>query len=241
MATQISYLKFGSTTYQLNDKNALHSLSVATTDALGGIKIGYSTTGQNYAVQLADGKAFVNVPWTDNNTTYGTGTLADLQSKSSTAASDVAKVWSPKVLNDWMSDIVGVDLEAVISTTTQLEKIFEDNDKTTGIISQINTKVTKGTYNITTEPTATTTVTSNPTATLTNPTVNYTKQSLTHTSASLVAELGQTDAANDTLVFTFTSGSASLTDGGVSLSGGSVSVSGGSYKTTLTGGSVSLG
>lgn len=38
---------------------------------LGGIKVGYTTFGKNYKVQLdSSGNAFVNVPWTDTNTTY---------------------------------------------------------------------------------------------------------------------------------------------------------------------------
>ena len=39
------------------------SLGVADSSNYGGIKIGYTTSGKNYAVQLSDGKAFVNVPW----------------------------------------------------------------------------------------------------------------------------------------------------------------------------------
>lgn len=39
---------------------------------LGGIKVGYTTSGRNYKVQLdSSGNAYVNVPWTDTNTTYG--------------------------------------------------------------------------------------------------------------------------------------------------------------------------
>lgn len=39
---------------------------------LGGIKVGYATSGKNYKVQLdSSGNAYVNVPWTDTNTTYG--------------------------------------------------------------------------------------------------------------------------------------------------------------------------
>lgn len=39
---------------------------------LGGIKVGYTTSGKNYKVQLdSSGNAYVNVPWTDTNTTYG--------------------------------------------------------------------------------------------------------------------------------------------------------------------------
>lgn len=42
---------------------------------LGGIKVGYATSGKNYKVQLdSSGNAYVNVPWTDNNTTYSQAT-----------------------------------------------------------------------------------------------------------------------------------------------------------------------
>ena len=56
------------------------ALAVATSNTLGGIKIGYAASGKNYPVQLnSNNQAFVNVPWTDNNTntahshTAGTG------------------------------------------------------------------------------------------------------------------------------------------------------------------------
>lgn len=52
----------------------LTSVPVATSSAYGGIQIGYPTSGKNYAVQLSNGKAYVNVPWTDTNTTYTAGT-----------------------------------------------------------------------------------------------------------------------------------------------------------------------
>ena len=48
----------------------LTSIPVATSSAYGGIQIGYTTSGKNYAVQLSNGKAYVNVPWTDTNTNY---------------------------------------------------------------------------------------------------------------------------------------------------------------------------
>ena len=52
----------------------LTSIPVATSSAYGGIRIGYTTSGKNYAVQLSNGKAYVNVPWTDTDTTYTSGT-----------------------------------------------------------------------------------------------------------------------------------------------------------------------
>lgn len=46
---------------------------------LGGIKVGYTTSGKNYKVQLdSSGNAYVNVPWTDSNTTYTQATSNNL-------------------------------------------------------------------------------------------------------------------------------------------------------------------
>lgn len=53
------------------------SIPQASSSALGGIKIGYSDSGRNYAVELdSSGKAYVNVPWTDTNTTYNVATTS---------------------------------------------------------------------------------------------------------------------------------------------------------------------
>ena len=50
--------------YKLTD--TVYTLPTAGSDALGGIKIGYSASGKNYAVVLdGNDKAYVNVPWTD--------------------------------------------------------------------------------------------------------------------------------------------------------------------------------
>ncbi len=77
-----------------SDKSKLNGISAnannyilptSTADALGGVKIGYSQNGKNYPVQLdANSKAFVNVPWADNNTTYheATTTTSGLMSAS---------------------------------------------------------------------------------------------------------------------------------------------------------------
>lgn len=49
---------------------------LATSTANGLIKIGYATNGKNYPVVLdSEGKAYVNVPWTDTNTTYTLGSF----------------------------------------------------------------------------------------------------------------------------------------------------------------------
>lgn len=53
------------------------SIPQASSSALGGIKIGYSDNGRNYAVELdSSGKAYVNVPWIDTNITYNVATAS---------------------------------------------------------------------------------------------------------------------------------------------------------------------
>ena len=47
------------------------SIPTASSLVLGGIKTGYTQSNKNYPVLLdTDSKAYVNVPWTDTNTTY---------------------------------------------------------------------------------------------------------------------------------------------------------------------------
>lgn len=52
--------------YYAND----YSLPLAADGTRGGIQVGYAANGRNYPVQLSGEKAYVNVPWTDTNTTY---------------------------------------------------------------------------------------------------------------------------------------------------------------------------
>lgn len=47
-----------------------YSLPLAANGTRGGIQVGYTANGRNYPVQLSGEKAYVNVPWTDTNTTY---------------------------------------------------------------------------------------------------------------------------------------------------------------------------
>lgn len=49
---------------------------VATSEKAGLVKIGYEENGKNYPVELSEGKMFVNVPWTDTNTTYSAATTS---------------------------------------------------------------------------------------------------------------------------------------------------------------------
>lgn len=53
-----------------------YSLPLAANGTRGGVQIGYSSSGKNYAVQLSNEKMYVNVPWTD--TTYDAATASPL-------------------------------------------------------------------------------------------------------------------------------------------------------------------
>lgn len=47
-----------------------YTLPVADAEVRGGVKIGYAANGKNYPVLLHNEQMYVNVPWTDTNTTY---------------------------------------------------------------------------------------------------------------------------------------------------------------------------
>lgn len=51
--------------------NFAEGVPAASNDNIGGIKTGYTQSGKNYPVSLDENKkAYVNVPWTDTDTTY---------------------------------------------------------------------------------------------------------------------------------------------------------------------------
>ena len=76
-----------------------YSLPLAEPDLRGGVKIGYNTnsSNRNYAVQLSNEQMYVNVPWTDTNTTYSLATSAN---DGLMRASDKAKLDSIAAITD---------------------------------------------------------------------------------------------------------------------------------------------
>ena len=77
--TLASYVTTSDLTTKLADYQPkgdyLTSIPLATSTTIGGFKIGYTTSGKNYAVQFdSNGKAYVNVNWTD--TTYSAATTS---------------------------------------------------------------------------------------------------------------------------------------------------------------------
>lgn len=98
-----------------------YTLPTASASVLGGILIGYGTSGRNYAVLLdGSGKAYVNVPWTDTNTTYG---LATSTNDGLMKASDKAKIDGIDTTYAKKSEVVDISNirvnEQVLTTTPQ--------------------------------------------------------------------------------------------------------------------------
>lgn len=69
-----------------------YSLPLAANGTRGGIQIGYSESGTNYAVKLSSEKAYVTVPWTDTKVTQTADTSASsfpILAKNTTATSTI--------------------------------------------------------------------------------------------------------------------------------------------------------
>lgn len=55
-----------------------YTLPAASSSALGGIQLGFAQAGKKYPVAVEGNKAYVEVPWTDNNTTYNAASASTL-------------------------------------------------------------------------------------------------------------------------------------------------------------------
>lgn len=89
-----------------------YSLPTASPTTKGGITLGYSQNDKNYPVALDNsGKAYVNVPWTDTNTTYD---LATSTNNGLMSSADKAKI-------DGISS--GATADSAI-TTAEIDALF---------------------------------------------------------------------------------------------------------------------
>lgn len=99
---KLDNIEYGATSY---------SLPLAANGTRGGIQVGYAANGRNYPVLLSGEKAYVNVPWTDTNTTYS---LATSTKDGLMKASDKAKL-------DGISS--GATADSAI-TTAEIDALF---------------------------------------------------------------------------------------------------------------------
>ena len=71
-------ISYNSSTGVISTTANNYSLPAGSSSTRGGFKIGYTENGKNYPVEVSSEKMYVNVPWTDTNTTYSTATSSTL-------------------------------------------------------------------------------------------------------------------------------------------------------------------
>ena len=79
--------------------DTIYTLPTASSDALGGIKTGYTENGKNYAVKVQDDRAYVTVPWTDTIYTLPTAS-SDALGGIKTGYTENGKNYAVKVQDD---------------------------------------------------------------------------------------------------------------------------------------------
>ena len=112
-----------------------YSLPAGSSSTRGGFKIGYSQSGKNYPIVVSSEKMYVNVPWSESNTTYSVGdggltqknfttTLKSKLDGISTGA-DVTPSWVPSSNPNYLtsSDIAAPAAPTNVSSTVVGETI----------------------------------------------------------------------------------------------------------------------
>lgn len=131
-----SNVQFATTSGTVVISSTNTTYSQATSSTLGLVKIGYGENGKNYPVELnGSGQMYVNVPWTDNNTTYTAGTNLTLNGNKFSV-----KVGSTNAGNRVVGtteDGTIYESEALIS---ELQYLLSDWRGTTGIMTLLGEK-----------------------------------------------------------------------------------------------------
>lgn len=131
-----SNVQFATTSGTVVISSTNTTYSQATSSTLGLVKIGYGEDGKNYPVELnGSGQMYVNVPWTDNNTTYTAGTNLTLNGNKFSV-----KVGSTNAGNR----VVGTAQDGTIyeseALTSELQYLLSDWRGTTGIMTLLDKK-----------------------------------------------------------------------------------------------------
>ena len=82
-----------------NSDVLVYELPTASSSTLGGVKIGYSENGQNYAVKLSSNQMYVYVPWTDTKVanTVNTSTKYYLTGTTSSSTNTGGQIFDTNV------------------------------------------------------------------------------------------------------------------------------------------------
>ena len=122
-------ISYNSSTGVISTTANNYSLPAGSSSTRGG-KIGYTENGKNYPVEVSSEKMYVNVPWTDNNTTYSAfageeeGLVPNGSSNDSSYFLDADGGWTiPPDTNTTYSAGSGLDLSG---TTFSIESDLRD-------------------------------------------------------------------------------------------------------------------
>ena len=155
-ATTVTTDASGNIVISSTDTNTTYSK--ATSSKLGLVKIGYTESGKNYPVELNDsGQMYVNVPWADNNTTYGaaSSSLGLVKSGGDVTISSGVITVNDDSHNHTISnvdnlqttlDTINTGLDGSIKALSVSGKTitYTKNDGTTGTITTQDTNTTYG-------------------------------------------------------------------------------------------------
>ena len=105
----------------------------ATATTLGLVKIGYSESGKNYPVELnSSGQMFVNVPWTDTNTTYSVATTTTdglMSSEDKTKLDSISSGYNlPIATTTTLGGVKSTDSPYQATSTKKVYHYYNDGD-----------------------------------------------------------------------------------------------------------------
>lgn len=95
-----------------------YSLPLAANGTRGGIQVGYAANGRNYPVQLSGEKAYVNVPWTDTNTTYDLSPYAKTADVNTALSKKVDKVSGKGLSTEDFTTVLKTKLNGIATGAT---------------------------------------------------------------------------------------------------------------------------
>lgn len=133
--TNIGTLKINDSSYNLYAPTAGESVAYdqATSTTLGLVKIGYPESGKNYPVELnSSGQMFVNVPWTDTNTTYSVATTTTdglMSSEDKTKLDSISSDYNlPIATTTTLGGVKSTDSPYQATSTKKVYHYYNDGD-----------------------------------------------------------------------------------------------------------------
>jgi len=141
-----------------SDANTTYS--VATSSVLGLVKIGYAETGKNYPVELdGSNKMYVNVPWTDTNTTYSAGsgislsgtTFSHTDTSTQSSVNNSGRTYIQDITLDTYGHVTGITsaTETVVNTDTNYYLTGLSYDSVSSILTATVTGAPGGSVDLT--------------------------------------------------------------------------------------------